>query len=163
MEVHYQCGVEDYLEAQYAHHRRSTLFYIISGLIIASSAIAGIYLSVTEGYSQGSPLLALVVFWALLRFILRPFYFRRDFRRHPNFGRAQTLHIDESGIEYKSDLGHSETKWEAYSKLRETPNLFMLYLGARLFQVIPKRAFPDQRREELRRLLQEKIPGRSPN
>jgi hypothetical protein len=157
MEIQYQCGLQDYLEAQYAHYRRSAAFYVVAGGILGFAGILGLYQMITEGYPQGYPLLAIVVLWALLRFVCRPLWFRRDFRKHPNFAIRQAVRVEENGVSYKSDLGQSETNWNAFAKFRETPNLFMIYSGARLFHVIPKRAFAGPELDGFRRLLQQKL------
>jgi YcxB-like protein len=160
MEVVYQCGLQDYLEAQYAHTRRSIAFYVVSAVIIGSMGIFGIYQLMSEGYPNGYSPLAIVIMWALLRFVFRPLYFRRDFRKHPNFAMVQTLHIDENGLEYKHDLGHSVTKWAAFTKFREAPNLFLLYVGPRLFHVIPKRCFHGPQLDEFHALLFQKLSAK---
>jgi hypothetical protein len=160
MEIQYQCGLQDYLEAQYAHYRRSAAFYVVAACILGFVGILGAYQLLTEGYPQGSPLLAIVVLWALLRFVFRPLCFRRDFRKHPNFAIPQTLRVEENGVSHRSDLGQSETKWNAFTKFRETPNLFMIYSGARLFHVVPKRAFERSQLEDFRQLVQHKLPSK---
>lgn len=93
----------------------------------------------------------------MLRSVYRPLWFRRDFRKRPNFGHAQTLRADGDGLQYASDLGQSEVKWNAFAKFRETPNLFMLYSGARMFQVVPKRAFEGTQLEEFRTVIQDNL------
>lgn len=157
MEIQYQCGLQDYLEAQYAHYRRSAAFYVVAACILGFAGILGAYQMITEGYPQGYPLLAIVVLWALLRFVCRPLWLRRDFRKHPNFAIPQTVRVEENGVSYESDLGHSETKWTAFAKFRETPNLFMIYSGARLFHVVPKRALIGSQLDGFRQLLQQKL------
>jgi hypothetical protein len=114
MEIQYQCGLQDYLEAQYAHCRRSTAFYVVGACILGFAGILGAYQMITEGYPQGYQLLAFVFLWSLLRFVCRPLWFRRDFRKHPNFAIPQTVRVEEDDVSYKSDLGQGETKWNAF-------------------------------------------------
>ena len=160
MEIKYQCGLPDYLEAQYAHYRRSPVYYATFACIFVFGVALGIYQLATEGYPEGVLPIAVVVFWVLLRFVYRPLCFRREFRKSPNFIHAQTLRADETGLLYTSDLGKSDVRWNAFTKFRETPNLFMLYFGGRLFQVVPKRAFSGTTLEEFRALLEHNVAGK---
>ena len=68
------------------------------------------------------------------------------------------LDLKDEGLYGTSAIGEGTAKWSAFSKLRETPNLFMLYMGARMFRVIPKRAFSPSQLEEARALLRTKLP-----
>ena len=160
MEIKYQCSLQDYLEAQYAHCRRSPAYYTILGCIFAFVGAVGTYQLVTEGYPRGLLPFSVIIFWVLLRFVYRPLWFRRDFRKNPNFTREQTVRIDEDGLSYKNEVAQSEIKWSAFTRFRETANLFMLYSSARLFQVVPKRAFEGTLLEEFRKLLQRKVPAK---
>jgi len=115
---------------------------------------------VTLGIGEGAAFLGVIVFWFCSAFVIRlacPLWIKRDFLKHPIFAQAQTVRIDENAIEYKSHVAYSEAKWGAYSKFRETPNLFVLYSGARLFHVIPKRAFHGTQLDDFRELLREKV------
>jgi hypothetical protein len=85
MQIQYQCGLQDYLEAHYAHYRRSVAFYVIAGCVIGSAGIFGAYQLLTEGYPHGYPLLAIVAFWAFLRFVYRPLWFQAGFPQTSEF------------------------------------------------------------------------------
>jgi hypothetical protein len=97
------------------------------------------------------PLMAMILLLAF-RFFIQPLWIERDFRKHPNFQREQILRID-GGLHQASEAGQSDTKWFAYTSFRETQNLFVLYLGARLMYVVPKRALSDVQLQEFRQLL----------
>jgi hypothetical protein len=157
MEVQYQCTVDDYLEAQNAHARSSSAYRVL--IVLAFLFIAfGLLQSVFNGLAQGATALAIGIFWSACGFVFRPMWFRRDFRRHPNFAVAQVVTISEEGLDTKCKIAASGTKWSAYTKFRETRNLFMLYMGARLFRVVPKRALSAPQMDELRELLRKKLP-----
>jgi len=64
----------------------------------------------------------------------------------------QTLSADEQGLRSATSAGHSENNWSTYTNF-ETSNLFLLYMGSGLFEVIPKRAFSPSQLEEFRNLL----------
>ena len=105
-------------------------------------------------------LLLLMIFGLVTRFVVRPIWIRRDFHKHPNFGRPCHLVIDDDGLHLTDEVSQSHKKWLAYTKYRETPNLIVLQLGARLVDVIPKRAFEAPQLDQFKELLQEKLPTR---
>jgi hypothetical protein len=160
MNIEYQCNLADYQEALLTHGTRSMerkILYAVGGCLISTFVV---FLLVMRGIREGAAFLGVIVFWFCSALVVRlacSLWIKRDFRKHPNFVQAQTVRIDENAIEYESSLGHGEAKWGAYSKFRETPNLFMLYSGARLFHVIPKRAFHGTQMDDFRELWREKV------
>ena len=71
----------------------------------------------------------LPILWVAYRYVVNPLWVTRNFRGHPNFSRKLVIQIDSDGLSKRSAVGQSETKWLAYTKFRETQNLFVLYLG----------------------------------
>jgi hypothetical protein len=116
---------------------------------------------VNFGFRQGVAGLALplllLVLWLAFRSVIYPLWIKRDFRGHPNFQREQSVKIDEWGVRRTSEIGQSETKWLAYTEYRETQNLFLLYFGRRLMEVIPKRALSVEQLQKFRQLLLEHL------
>jgi len=158
MEIHYQCNLSDYDEALNAQRSvKTTKIIVIAGfaLVFISEVIA-----VNLGIRQGVATVAIVVLsltFSLGVSIFRPRWIKKDFQNHPNFPREQTLLIDDSGLHWKTEVANNDTLWTAYTGYRETKNLFLLYLGKRLFQVIPKRALSSNDLDSLRELLREKL------
>jgi hypothetical protein len=163
MNIEYQCNFGDYQEAVLAHGNRSTgrkILYAVGGCFISTF---GVFLMVTRGIREGAAFLAVIVFWFCSALVIRlvcPWWIRRDFHRHPNFSRRQLMRMDTDGLHAESEIGQRETKWIAYTEYRETSNLFILYLGARLFEVIPRRAFGPGEADEFRKLLRQKLPAK---
>jgi len=60
----------------------------------------------------------------------------------------------------ESSHGKSENKWSLFTKLRETPRVMLMYVGARNFMIIPKRAFSPEELNEFRALVNRQLPGR---
>jgi hypothetical protein len=133
-------------------------------LIIMSRAIL-----MDLGFRQGIATLAvpilLFLLWLAFSLVIRPIWIKRDFRGHPNFQREQLVGIDEWGLRRTSEIGQSETKWLAYTTYRETQNLFVLYFGRRLMEVIPKSAFSAEQLQKFRELLLEHLraDGKAPH
>jgi hypothetical protein len=145
----------DYTKAQLAHVRRSVGYYFL--LILGCSAVLfGSYQAYAVDFWQGFIVQLVGLFW--LSFIpTRRLWLRRDFRKHPNFSTPQLLTLKEEGLYGTSAVGEGTAKWAAFTKLRETPHLFMLYMGARMFRVIPKRAFSSSQLEEAPRTSKKQI------
>ena len=157
MEVRFRCNTADYLEAFSEHYKKSPVFYVIYfGIIACVFAVTGI---LTRGFPYGL-FLVFSSAWLFSRFVFRPVYLKRDFRRHPNLAREYLLRIDEEGICFKCDVSQEEKSWSAFTKWGETRNVFLVYLGARLFDIIPKRAFSDPELNEFRKLLSRHLPGK---
>jgi len=159
MDIQYKCNLADYVEAQNVHVRRSVSYYIMllgGGLCL----LAGGLLALVGPFSTSVPFLALAVLWLGVLFVYMPFKLKRDFRKHPNFSRDCSVQVSETGLNSQSDVSTGETKWAAFVRFRETRNLFMLYLGGRMFKVIPKRAFSGAQLEEFRALLRQKLPNK---
>jgi len=157
MDVQYKCNLDDYKEAQNTQLKRSVGYYVMlvsGGLCLACGAI----LAFAGPFSSAVPLLALAALWLGCPLIYMPFKLKRDFQKHPNFARECWVHVDDDGLRSQSDVSSGETKWAAFIKFRETSNLFMLFLGGRMFKVIPKRAFSAPQLEEFRELLRRKLP-----
>ena len=98
----------------------------------------------------------------MLPLLLRMFqrvWIEKDFRRHPDFAGRAHLFVDGETLRTESELERRETKWAAFTKDRETENLFVLYEGAKLLRILPKRAFANQQLSEFRDLLCSKLPS----
>src|SRR5438105_2574632 len=82
-----------------------------------------------------------VVYLDYFSAVVLPLYCKRDFHRHPGFIEETLFLAKEEGLRVEAGTGHGEVNWSAFTKYQETPNLFILYMGARLFRIVPKRAF----------------------
>jgi YcxB-like protein len=164
MEVQYACTLADYVEVLTTARSRTLKRKIFSAVITMSLLTLGAAVMVSLGFRQSVAFPIMVVllagFWLIRRQVLYPSWVRKDFASHPNFSRERTLRIDESGLNWSSEVDRSETKWQAFSRFQETENLFVLYLGERLAEAVPKRALAGAQLDEFRQLLFKKLPQR---
>lgn len=162
MRVRYQCNSADYNEALSTREsttlRHRMLRAILAGVLIILVSAVGANLGFRQGAIGVAIVLFFLLFWLIYTFAAFPLWVRRDYRRHPNVQREQSLRVDEEGLFLESEIGHTETRWAAYTRWRETKSLFLLYLGPRPFEIIPKRAFSPQQLQEFQRLLSAKLP-----
>ena len=156
IEISFQRSFPDYREAFAAQTLRSLRHKIT---FVATAAIMYLIILlafVSLGMSQPRASVAILVAIAVVAVIfgiVRPYWLVRDFKRHPNFARPVQLQINDAGLHSETEISRGETKWNAYIGYRETENLFLLFLGARLVDVIPKRAFSIEQLGEFRDLV----------
>ena len=81
------------------------------------------------------------IFLLLLQLVIPSLVFRRVYRRNIRMFGTRTVTISDTGIVADHQLGHVESTWNMYEKFRETQKLFLLYQGADLIGIVPKRAF----------------------
>jgi YcxB-like protein len=159
MEVNYQCTFADYKEAMYSQMSGPLVasFLGLGGLFFL---IVGMSIGIRNGFSGAvaMPLLGgLFLILPLLLRVFQRFWVEQDFRKHPHFAGTVRMVADPEGVKTAGELERRETKWSAFTKYRETENLFVLYEGARLIPVFPKRAFSTHKLDEFRVLLASKI------
>ena len=158
MEIRFQCDLADYREAQLAHIKGSTGYYVM--IVLGCMAVLfGSYQAYSIDFGLGLITQLVGIFWLLWPTILKRSWLKRDFRKHPNFAVPQVLIVGEEGLQTSSELGGGIVKWPAFTKFKETKNLFMLYMGARMFRVVPKRAIPTAQVNDFRTLVKNKLPG----
>jgi hypothetical protein len=152
IETKYRCNVDDYVEAQRAHMKSARGYRIVLGLGALCLVFSAFDLY-EMGFSHAAPAILLGLFWISCPFLFFTTRCRRDFKKHPNLSREYTFRADESGIHLRSDVSDHGGKWEVYVRFRETKNLFLLYYGARMFLMIPKRALQGTGEDAFRGLI----------
>jgi YcxB-like protein len=159
MEVTYQCTVRDYVEAQSAVIKGSAGYRV---LIVV--AIFFLFLAAYELYYKtvfdAVPALLMSTAWLGWAFAGVRWWAKRDFAKHPNLRKEYTLSADEGGLRLKTDISDGSGSWAVYTKSRETPSLFLLFCGARIFSMIPKRAFSPSQLEIFRDLVRRSVPSK---
>jgi hypothetical protein len=166
MQLEFQCDLRDYEDLFAAQPAkpigRKILFSSVSGLLI----IVVVFALVSLGLPEGRAFVFIILCWlalVLTSLVIRRVWIKRDFRGHPRFSQKQVVRVDEAGLFVKSEVERSEMNWAAFERFQETQTLFLLYLGARSVQVIPKRALSADQMVELRQLLSSRLPGKEIN
>jgi YcxB-like protein len=155
MQIRHQCTLQDYMEAKRALSAPMVYrsFFAAAGLLLVyfgyqlfalrDPGVSACCYSFQSGQLFGSwpdRCISKGIFVSILTF---PFY--------------ETA-INEDGMDSKNDSGHGTVQWTAFQSFREARNIFLLYLGARVFQVIPKRAFTDDQLREFQELIRRNLP-----
>ena len=81
-----------------------------------------------------------------------------EFRSNPKFREEHELTLSKEGLHFRTATIDSSVKWTHYSQVLETPKVFILVYGKRMFSVLPKRAFGGEKQvQEARELLSSAI------
>jgi len=104
-------------------------------------------------------MLLLALFLVSLTTVLIPFSVRRAYSKDKRLHGEFSAEISESGIGISSPDSQTQMNWKGFIRFFETKNLFVLYHSAQLFNTFPKRAFAPEQLEEVRSLLQQKVPA----
>ena len=91
----------------------------------------------------------MVTFWFILPFMV--------YRRAATFKDHFTMNFEDNGFSLGNERGSRSWEWKSLSTYVETPNFFHLYFDATSFFLVPKIAFSDDQRHEMRDLLRAKV------
>lgn len=91
----------------------------------------------------------MITFW----FILPSMVYRRAATFRDHF----TMNFEEDGFSLGNERGSRSWEWKSLTKYLETPHFFHLYFSSTAFFLVPKIAFSDEQRTEMRSLLRSKL------
>lgn len=91
----------------------------------------------------------MITFWFILPYMV--------YRRAATFRDHFTMNFEETGFSLGNERGSRSWEWRSLSTYIETPHFFHLYFDATSFFLVPKVAFSDDQRSEMRDLLRGKV------
>lgn len=130
-------------------HYRSTLWWKVDKVVAVALAAFASYATVTVGPRWWTLIffaLAVVEWFNLLS--PRPLQIRFYFKRNPKFSERYRLAFSEDGIDFKTPSLDSRIAWTHYTRVLESDALVLLMYGTRMYSVIPKRAFSDDKQRD---------------
>lgn len=167
MSIHIQLTPRDYLAANLRVLRWPNLIMMLFGLgfvVFGASKILALFggsADKLDGLFQTVIGLMILLLFVLNRFVVIPRRVRRIFRQQKNLQRPLEFGWDRETVWSSSEIGNTKRPWSDFTKWRELKGLFLLYHSDVMFQMIPKRSFPNPDAvDEFRQLLLEKL-GRS--
>lgn len=143
---------QDWVATNWLHLRWTRDQWLTQGLAVFILAVAGALLIFNESLSPlmvmpGAALMSLpLTIWVicpLMNLIAMPFRARRLFRQTGNSADPFDISWDAESITFTSEAWMQKSRWSDFPKWRENRQLFMLYINAMSFRIIPKRAFKD--------------------
>lgn len=167
MQIAYELTQNDFTEA-YSVHRDSKvlskwsrrLFIGIAGLIVALSMVGFVSKTSIQGAESLLPIVALMVLWVAILWVLPWWTMRRQFVNQPGAHGPRTVVMDESGAHWRWTGGSSDVDWKNYIRLAEGKNQILIYTSPACFNILPKRALAGEQLGEVRSLLSQKIQSR---
>jgi hypothetical protein len=79
------------------------------------------------------------------------------YRKAATFRDHFTMSFEAESFSLGNERGSRSWEWKAVSSYLETPNFFHLYFTSTSFFLVPKIAFTDDERTEMRGLLRDKV------
>jgi len=159
MEIPFECTAGDYADAQIAHSRTQAIYYAFLTLGLMALVI-GITMFPKMGLAVSLPEFVLGAVFLLWPLVFLPVHAKRDFKKHPHMAGPKLLRVGDEGFGLESDNSSSKSNWSLITRFRETPHVFMLYVGARNFMIVPKRAFSSTELDQFCALVRQKVPGK---
>jgi hypothetical protein len=164
MEISYQLTEDDYRQGYKAFRRRKTfsLWATRIGWVLLFLALAeALYVSIS-GFDREFPTLALlwgqVAFWAYCLWYAPRYAARKMIKGSPSASLPHTAQMSDEGLYFRTSAGESRLSWNLIIGWVEVERVFALFPSPLTFFPIPKRAMTDQQQDELRNLLQNKVP-----
>lgn len=164
MQIAYELTQNDFTEA-YSVHRNSKvlskwsrrIFIGIAGLMAVLSIVGFASKPSIQGAESLLPILALMVLWVAILWVLPWWSMRRQFVNQPGAHGPRTVVMDESGAHWRGTGGSSDVEWKNYIRLAEGKNQILIYTSPACFNILPKRALAGEQLGEVRSLLSQKI------
>jgi len=94
-------------------------------------------------------LVLMITFWFILPGIV--------YRKAATFRDHFTMNFNDEGFSLGNERGSRSWEWKALRSYLETPNFFHLYFTSTSFFLVPKLAYTDDERSEMRDLLRSKV------
>ena len=159
---------EDYLGGYWAYFMRgSKSFWLLIPLValFALCGLLGLVNMLVNRDSSGAYFLAFLIAPAVLALvlILQPLQLWLQVSKNDPLRVLNSFEVDSEHWSVKTPFSETRTDWGTFSRLIESPGYFLLIhsVNKRMFNIIPKRAFPnDASLNSFRRLVLEKLGGR---
>lgn len=158
LSLNYRITQEDFVAAQRAHQRRNAsgkAQYAIGMFLMCmfiGMAIFSIIFTPRIWLNYTLPLVLAAAYLYLYFFAHRMAY-----RRNAALFSDIALDIADEGVHIVTPHSESTVPWSRYRSWIESDKVFLLYMGERTFNIIPKRVLTPETQGELRELLQQHL------
>ena len=171
-------SVDDYARALHFIKSRSfPLKYAVIVAVVCLIFIVGILLFISFGLANSSPekrdivgitiipFLVTGIIFLMMKNLFEPiqkWHISRQFRSSPILNEVQHISINASGIKGQTNLGHGETRWEAFIEATESKSDFFFFTTKNFALFIPKYAVSgDESQQILREFALRKLGNRA--
>ena len=152
MRIEYELSESNFLEAQKVHSGWSSRPLPVFGVLLMLAAISTV---ARDQRNMVNAAAALLVGGALTLGprLLFSYSYRRDKRLHDHF----VVTFSDEGVEVAASTGNSTYAWKAFTRWRESKNLFILYQGPACLNIFPKSGFASGEVNAFRTFVQQKL------
>lgn len=150
--IQFQLTAQDWVDASRLHHRWTLNTWLVRGAGVGMLAAAGVLFLSNDNLPAimelvGASFISLpVTFWVVLPalyLLSLPMRAKQLFRQTRAAGDLTAVSWDEDSITFAADAWHQKSRWQDFVNRREDRKLFLLYINALQYRIIPKRAFND--------------------
>jgi hypothetical protein len=141
--------------SQHSGRRVWLWFRYVAAVIFLFVAVVGLFI---PQYAASAFMVALAIFMFFPHKI-DDYLASRSFRKSPQFGAQQILHLSDDGFRAESEIEKTELKWTAFSKAVIFHDGVLLYRGPKMVNWIPDHTLDrDGDALRIRNLLSAKLP-----
>jgi len=133
MRLDYELTENDFLEAQARHGGIRTRLVQVWGILLVAAAVIS---AISHPHNYSSFVLPLL-FGVFLLFGTK-LLTRRSYRKDPRLQQHFQAVVSDTGIDFSSPTGSTQSMWSAFTRYVESRNLFLLYQSPTCFQPSPQ-------------------------
>jgi hypothetical protein len=164
MEVNYELTQKNFYDSFIAHRNRTALnkwSYRLFGFFAVFLVCVGLLGLVMRPGAQAlvdlARLSVLAFLWIALTWVLPWWSAKNQFSRQPRAKGVKTMMLDAAGIRWRWDGGSAEIEWKDFIRWVECNTEFLIYSSPACFNIVPKRALPDEKLAEFRTILTKNV------
>lgn len=158
LSLNYYITQDDFVAAQRAHQRRNTwgkVQYGVGMVLLGWFLLLALFSLIFTPRVWMNYTLPLLLAGAYL--YIYYFAHRLSYRKNAGLFSEVAVEIGGEGVHVLTAHSESTVPWSSYRRWVESEKVFLLYMGERTFNIIPKRILSVEQLEELRKLLTEKV------
>jgi uncharacterized membrane protein len=154
----YHITQDDFVAAQRAHQRRNLFGKIQFGLgvflfaLFVLMALFSIIFTPRVWMNYTLPLILAAAYLYLYYFAHRIAY-----RKNANLFSDIAVDVSPEGVHIVTPHSESTVPWSRYERWIESEKVFLLYVGQRTFNIIPKRVLTSEQQNSLRTMLKTNV------
>ena len=141
---------DQYVAAMRLHSRRQLrvlpLILIMLALFLGVATLSLTTAFITVGF--------FAAYVAMIFYLVRS-SIKKSYRSLPQLHGDQTIQFSEEGLVWHNHYALAKLKWPLYQKFAVDDNMYLLYQGPTIFNVVPRSAFHSQEQEDAFRMILE--------
>ena len=165
MKTQVQLELQDYLNAQKLHMRKSNFAFVLLGVVLILYVLVSLIMVLLYGAREYATYILIVLIPVgavlLFRYVLLPRRIKRIFEQQKELHAPIEIEITEDALRTSSQYGHAERPWSMFLHWNEDANVLVIYHSDAMFTILPKRFFSPEQIEIAKEYLQaNQIPAK---